>query len=382
MNILYISEIEPFLINTGERLRAKNLINSLTEFSDKVFAIVGNLPKRDQSVPENLFCYQMPLLFDQNRRWNNFIHLFKRNTELVTLIQKIIETEKIDIAFLDYNFIGNYIEIFNTNNIKVIYGTHNVQSRLNLQTPAKTLTDKLYRILRYRLEMFHERYYLKKADAIIAVSEQDLIYYKKNYKKTRSYLIPNYIDERQYNSEDYYFKKRHVRFIMSGNFNAFQNKYGMAWFLKNVWDKELNMCIEGIFVGHGSIKAFNEIDAPYKNGISALGTVKDVKEYITESMVAIIPLLHGSGTRLKCIEAMALKTPIISTSIGVEGIDHDGTIVIANSAEEFKKALLDVCAYGSDKAAKAYQIFLKKYSSLSNTEALKKIIVSTINEEV
>ena len=58
---------------------------------------------------------------------------------------------------------------------------------------------------------------------------------------------------------------------------------------------------------------------------------------------AIVPLLEGSGTRLKILEAMSFGLPVISTSIGAEGIDYieNKHIIIANDGALFQKAIID-----------------------------------------
>jgi glycosyltransferase involved in cell wall biosynthesis len=67
--------------------------------------------------------------------------------------------------------------------------------------------------------------------------------------------------------------------------------------------------------------------------------VDKVDMYYSKATVAIIPLLSGSGTRLKLLEAMAHRVPVVSTSVGAEGISwEDGkSILIANDAKLFAK---------------------------------------------
>jgi len=68
-----------------------------------------------------------------------------------------------------------------------------------------------------------------------------------------------------------------------------------------------------------------------------IGEVKDAKAFMAENDIMIVPLLSGSGMRVKIIEGMAMGKPIISTSIGAEGIEYtkDENILIADTAEEF-----------------------------------------------
>jgi len=73
------------------------------------------------------------------------------------------------------------------------------------------------------------------------------------------------------------------------------------------------------------------------NGIHVTGRVEDVRPYYRRSTVCVVPLRAGGGTRLKILEAMALGRPVVSTSIGCEGLDVvDGEhLFIADRPEEF-----------------------------------------------
>jgi glycosyltransferase involved in cell wall biosynthesis len=76
------------------------------------------------------------------------------------------------------------------------------------------------------------------------------------------------------------------------------------------------------------------------SGIFFTGWLADIQSYVATSRVCVVPLLHGGGTRLKILEAMALGTPVVATRKGAEGLDlTDGEdILIADTAEEFADA--------------------------------------------
>jgi glycosyltransferase involved in cell wall biosynthesis len=71
--------------------------------------------------------------------------------------------------------------------------------------------------------------------------------------------------------------------------------------------------------------------------VAVTGTVPEVRPFLWESAVSIVPLRIGGGTRLKIFEAMAAGTPVVSTMIGAEGLPltHGETIRIADSAQDF-----------------------------------------------
>jgi sugar transferase (PEP-CTERM/EpsH1 system associated) len=80
-----------------------------------------------------------------------------------------------------------------------------------------------------------------------------------------------------------------------------------------------------------------EVRALEGEGVQVTGSVEDVRPYYVQGTASIVPLRAGGGTRLKILEAMALGRPIVSTSVGCEGIAvEDGEhLLIADTAEAF-----------------------------------------------
>src|SRR5690606_1383589 len=80
----------------------------------------------------------------------------------------------------------------------------------------------------------------------------------------------------------------------------------------------------------------------YKDlGVEKLGFVEDIKPYLEKAQVYIAPLFVGSGIRIKILEAMAMKLPVVATDISAEGIraNNDYGLYIANNEREFIDAI-------------------------------------------
>jgi len=79
----------------------------------------------------------------------------------------------------------------------------------------------------------------------------------------------------------------------------------------------------------------------------------------------LVPLLSGSGMRVKILEGMAMERLVISTSLGLEGIDAEAgkEVLIANSANEFIDAILSVVndIYKAEKMGKTAALFIKQH---------------------
>ena len=77
-------------------------------------------------------------------------------------------------------------------------------------------------------------------------------------------------------------------------------------------------------------------------GLHVVGTVEDIRPHLQSCDFMVVPLRAGGGTRIKIFEAMAMGVPVVSTTIGAEGlpVTHGENILIANSDQELADACL------------------------------------------
>jgi glycosyltransferase involved in cell wall biosynthesis len=78
--------------------------------------------------------------------------------------------------------------------------------------------------------------------------------------------------------------------------------------------------------------------------VDFIGEVESLTDYYNASAVSVVPLHHGSGTRLKILESMSFGVPVVSTSIGAEGINCDKEVhlLIADSPEDFADKIISL----------------------------------------
>jgi glycosyltransferase involved in cell wall biosynthesis len=120
---------------------------------------------------------------------------------------------------------------------------------------------------------------------------------------------------------------------------------GIRWFAEEVLPhirarrKDLPVTVVGR-MPPASIEALAQADPCFR----VTGTVSDVRPYLWDASVSIVPLRIGGGTRLKIYESMAAGVPVVSTGVGAEGLDvSDGeTIALADTAVEFARRCLDL----------------------------------------
>jgi glycosyltransferase involved in cell wall biosynthesis len=109
--------------------------------------------------------------------------------------------------------------------------------------------------------------------------------------------------------------------------------------------------------------------------IELTGFVDDAVAVLAQSQVAIVPLLAGSGTRIKILEAWAARTPIVSTTLGAEGLECRDRehLLLADDPEKFITAVSELLALPDDRArigAAGRRLYEERYTWQAAWEAL------------
>ena len=118
------------------------------------------------------------------------------------------------------------------------------------------------------------------------------------------------------------------------------NEQGVMWFLNKVWPLVLSAQPNAKF--HLAGKGLSKRDPRFfQSGIVNHGEVSNAEDFMHEHGVMIVPIQAGSGIRIKTLEAMALGVPIVSTSIGAQGlaVSDDIEIKLADEPNDFAAAI-------------------------------------------
>jgi glycosyltransferase involved in cell wall biosynthesis len=115
------------------------------------------------------------------------------------------------------------------------------------------------------------------------------------------------------------------------------------WFLKKVWPRVLSAQPNVKF--HLAGKGLSKTDPRFfQTGIVNHGEVDDAEVFMQSRGIMIVPIQAGSGIRIKSLEAMALGVPVVSTSIGAQGLSvESGTqMIIADDPEGFADGIIQL----------------------------------------
>jgi glycosyltransferase involved in cell wall biosynthesis len=136
--------------------------------------------------------------------------------------------------------------------------------------------------------------------------------------------------------------RRSIAFVGSMSYHA--NVDAACYFVEAIWPtiRERRPELEFRIVGSNPTAQVQALRN--QPGVVVTGTVDDVRPYYREALAVVVPLRVGGGTRLKVLEAMAAGTPVISTSLGAEGLDvtHGSNILLADDAAAIADAVVNM----------------------------------------
>lgn len=254
------------------------------------------------------------------------------------LVERVIMQYKIDIV--QSEMIPNLpiVKVIPAN-VKSVFVHHElrfVRNELIAQQAAKVSKEDMLQIAE---DKKREIDYLNQYDEIVTLSPIDSAKLKEAGVTKPIVTSMAVVREQKKKIEDIAPKK--VLTFIGPEFHA-PNYEGVMWFLEKVWgallkkDSQYSLQI----IGKWSEETKQRLEAEYPK-VHCLGFVDDIAKAMAGSTM-VVPILVGSGIRMKILEAAQLRVPVVSTSVGAEGLPlEDGkNIFIADKAEDFVEAIL------------------------------------------
>jgi len=247
------------------------------------------------------------------------------------------------------------------------------------RSPAAKLFIKYEAIKLKRLERRMFRY----VDLVIAVSEVDRAILAKLATGRRLAVVENGVDTTSFVPAAAVVDPNNLVWV--GGFHHQSNYEAVRFFLERIYPvvksahREATLCLVG-----GDVRPRLRTLIGSDRSIVATGYVDDPIPYIQRGAVFVAPILSGGGTKLKVLEAMAAGKAIVSTSIGIEGIDgRDGEhYLVADTPELFAEKVLTLLAnpkLRTDLGLKARQMAECKYSWVSICDKLSALYQTCVH---
>jgi glycosyltransferase involved in cell wall biosynthesis len=256
-------------------------------------------------------------------------------------LKRLLKAEKFDVvvfAHLQSLVLQPLVKKYNPNAFCVM-DAHNVDHALVAQEYGYLKGNSNKEFKRLRKE---ESSLYKKINAFMACSFKDKhLLEQLNGFRIKGLLVPNGADTdrlRYQIEKDYTVKS----ILFCGSLDYLPNQDGLLWFYNSVWPnfRQATSDLKLTVIGRNGTDAVYDL-MKNDSSVDFIGQVDIVDTFYLKSTIAIVPLRMGSGTRLKILEAMSLGCPVVSTSIGAEGIEyeHFNNIMIADSEQEIIEAI-------------------------------------------
>jgi glycosyltransferase involved in cell wall biosynthesis len=258
--------------------------------------------------------------------------------------------------------------------------THNVEAEIFERHAARA--KGLWRLIwadQSRKMAHFERATLRRFDTVIAVSDRDAGALVKRYGLARVEAIDTGVDLDFFAAAapglaaDAGSDAGTLVFTATMNWPA--NVEGIHFLLDEVWPALVaaRPLIKAVIIGRNPPPSLADKIRQRGLNVSLTGFVDDIRPYVAQSHVFVIPLFVGSGTRIKAFEAMAMGRPVVSTSLGIEGLDvTDGEHFLrADTALAFSEKILALLSDADMRAriAGAARLLMERRFSWQNVAA-------------
>lgn len=223
---------------------------------------------------------------------------------------------------------------------KLVCVHHNVESDLlkRRSENASTPLSRLYLLYQAKLMEREEQKWCPRVNLNVTVSEQDRDTLRERTNAGRFTVVPNGIDIEYFSPEG---GQKRIDIVSVGGVEWYPNRDALDYFceyiLGNIRKSHPDVSVQWIGRCPEDLKTFYS----ERYGISLTGYVDDVRPYLTEASCFAAPLRVGGGTRLKILTAWAMGVPVVSTSLGAEGLEaEDGhNILIRDEPVAFAEGI-------------------------------------------
>jgi glycosyltransferase involved in cell wall biosynthesis len=215
---------------------------------------------------------------------------------------------------------------------------------MDLRVPSRWLLA-LYSLVQWQKLKRYEAWACRHVDAVVAVSSEDAAALQRIVPGLGVTVVPNGVDVSRYAS--FSGPKAALvpqNLVFTGTMDFRPNVDAVVWFCHDVLPRvrQREPSVRFYIVGrrpHPRVAALQDLP-----GVEVTGAVPDQMPYIGAATVFVIPMRGGGGTRLKVLEAMAMRRAIVSTSMGCSGfpVAHGCEVVLADDAAGFAREVVEL----------------------------------------
>lgn len=336
LRVLYLTHHSPWPQSSGGRVRDAQLLERLTTFADvEVWAVSRRFEDDELAAQQNPIGATVRIFPDESVRKT---FPTRNNAEVRALLQRMATT---DFAFDVIHIEGHYLAHMVPDALmdRVVVAEHNIESDLVSQR-QRISANGAREVLNLDLSEVRqqEQSAWRRACRIVVLSEED----KERIARIDSALpvvvSPNGCDrpDRLASALGGRGDDWHSRVGFVANYAYTPNVDAMTWLLDELYPRiRLLANVQLLLIGSNLSTALGNRDLP--SGVKPIGWVEHISDVHAMAAISVCPLRIGGGMKTKMLEALHFGQPVVSTSIGVEGLPAQAraAVIVTDDADEF-----------------------------------------------
>jgi len=266
-----------------------------------------------------------------------------RSREFRRRLEALLETQAFDLIVCDFLFPA--VNLPKRLPCPAVIFTHNVESeiwRRHAENKSGAIGKALYGA-QYKRMLRYERKTLARFDGVLAVSDADRHTFAALYPdaiRHPVHVVPTGVDTGFFAPAPSDPASRTL--VFTGSMDWLPNEDAMQYFCRDILPliRAEEPGVDLSIVGRAPTPAVKRLADEHH--VTVTGRVDDVRPFMKEAAVYIVPLRIGGGTRLKIFEAMSMGKAVVSTTVGAEGLPvTDGThVMLADEPASFARAVV------------------------------------------
>ena len=355
MRVLVIDEEFPYPLDSGKRIRSYQLLSRLTARCKLHYLAYGTAHSEGFSALERAgisprpVAAELPAQSGPGFYLRLLANLFSRYPYIVSRhysrlfqnhLRAAVAEIQPDLILCEWTpyavFASNIIDIPH------VIVAHNIEHRIwqRYYEYEESALKKWYIGRQAPKVATFEREAFGRADGAVAVSKSEADEIRSMNDRLKVAVVENGVDL------DYFApspdRENAEALVFVGAMHWRPNQDAVIFFVEEILPRirQHRPDVTFTIVGQGPPPHIQKLDS--RPGVRVTGRVEDVRPYVGAAAVYVVPLRIGGGTRLKILEALAMKKAVVATSVGAEGLEvvDDRHLLLADSADSFAEQVL------------------------------------------
>ncbi len=276
-----------------------------------------------------------------------------RHQKIFEIVDEWVGKRPFDLIHIGFVSMAPYLRQTDTidANTHLLLDQHNVDDavRKSYVQNSRNLLHRLYSLVDMLKARKLQKKWFPQFHTILSVAPEDIALTRPYMQSEQQILLaPNGVDTDYFTPVPAWEIDDVPKLVFGGSLDVSMNEDAVQFFVAEIWPRVQQRLpkVELYIVGRNPSLAVNEL-AKQEN-IFVKGNVPDIRYYFKRASVFIIPLRLGGGTKLKTVEGLAMALPIVTTSVGAQGLDvvSGEHLLIADKPEQFAD---DVCRLIEDR---------------------------------